>query len=409
MRGENSPFVPAGTPTSSQHGFPSVKTLGYYQGRDALPRVRGHGALLRLEKSKRVTTPKAFASGSFREHGSQSSLRDALRFVIGSGAANPKTSAMAQTVAIVGAGVSGLTCAVVFAEHGHRTAIFAEQIGPGTTSAAAAAIWYPYDAGTSEQTIAWALETYHTLVDLAHAARSGVSMLELRKFSRTGKIEIPKWALPLGARRLRSEIPPAFVSGFALTVPLMDTTIYLDYLARRFRDAGGEIHPNRRLAKLEEVDPGFDLVINCTGIGARTLVQDSDLEPHRGQVAIMPKIDLPHAVVCDDSPLMYAIPRTNDCVFGGTNQLTDNCHADPAATANIVAECSRVLEIKKPDVLGERVGLRPFRRSGIRVERAQLCDGRVLIHDYGHGGSGFTFSWGCAGAVAAIATAESGK
>jgi D-amino-acid oxidase len=74
-----------------------------------------------------------------------------------------------------------------------------------------------------------------------------------------------------------------------------------------------------------------------------------------------------------------------------------------------VAECSRVLEIKKPDVLGERVGLRPFRRSGIRVERAQLCDGRVLIHDYGHGGSGFTFSWGCAGAVAAIATAESGK
>jgi D-amino-acid oxidase len=189
----------------------------------------------------------------------------------------------------------------------------------------------------------------------------------------------------------------------------MDTTIYLDYLARRFRDAGGQIHPNRCFAKLEEVDPGFDLVINCTGIGARMLGQDSDLEPHRGQVAIMPKINLPHAVVCDDSPLMYAIPRTKDCVFGGTNQLSENCDVDPTATANIVAECSRVLEIKKPGVLGESVGLRPFRRSGVRVERAQLCDGRVLIHDYGHGGSGFTSSWGCAEAVAAIATAESGK
>jgi D-amino-acid oxidase len=163
--------------------------------------------------------------------------------MVGSVKTSPKTFAMAQTVAIVGAGVSGLTCAVVFAERGYRTAIFAEQIGPGTTSAAAAAIWYPYDAGPSDQPIAWALETYHALLDLARDPRSGVSMIELRTFSRSGEIEIPEWALPLGARRLRSssEIPTAFASGFAINVPLMDTTIYLDYLARRSGDAGGEI------------------------------------------------------------------------------------------------------------------------------------------------------------------------
>jgi len=56
---------------------------------------------------------------------------------------------MTQMVAVVGAGVSGLTCAVVFAERGHRTAILAEKIGPGTTSSAAAAVWYPYDTGPS--------------------------------------------------------------------------------------------------------------------------------------------------------------------------------------------------------------------------------------------------------------------
>ena len=44
-----------------------------------------------------------------------------------------------------------------------------------------------------------------------------------------------------------SEIPAAFASGFALNVPLMDTTIYLDYLARRFGEAGGEIHSNTKL------------------------------------------------------------------------------------------------------------------------------------------------------------------
>jgi len=313
---------------------------------------------------------------------------------------------MTKSVAIAGAGVSGLTCAVVFAERGYRTAIFAVQMGSGTTSAAAGAIWYPYDAGPSDTTIGWALETYRALLDLTRDPRSGVSLIEQRTFSRTSKIEIPEWALPLGARELTSEIPAAFRSGFALNVPLTDTTIYLDYLARRFREAGGEIHLNKRFDQLEEVDPSFDLVINCAGIGARTLAPDPELESHRGQVALVSKFNLPYAVVCDDPPLMYAIPRANDCVLGGTNEVSDNLQPDPSATARIVAECSRVLDRELPPVLGERVGLRPFRRSGVRVERAQLRDGRVVIHDYGHGGSGFTFSWGCAEAVAALATSD---
>ncbi len=312
-------------------------------------------------------------------------------------------SDVAKSVAIVGAGVSGLTSGVLLAERGDRVSIFAREIGQHTTSAVAAAMWFPYDAGPSDQAITWALETYRVLLDLSRDPISGVSIIELRQFSSTGEIEIPEWALPLGAQRIQSEIPAAFVSGFALNVPLMDTTLYLDYLSQRFREAGGEIHPRQSFAKLEEIDPAFDLVINCTGIGARTLVHDSDLEPHRGQVVIVPKIDLPYAVVCDGPPLMYAIPRLRDCVFGGTNQLSADCTVDPVATAQIVNECIRVLNREQPDVLAERVGFRPFRRSGVRVERAQLLDGRTLIHNYGHGGSGFTLSWGGAEAVARIA------
>jgi D-amino-acid oxidase len=193
------------------------------------------------------------------------------------------------------------------------------------------------------------------------------------------------------------------VSGFALNVPVMDTTIYLDYLAARFGRAGGDIHPGKNFTNLEEIDPAFELIVNCTGIGARKLVQDSELEPHRGQVAIVAKMDRPYAVVCDDSPLMYAIPRPNDCVFGGTNELSDDRTIDPAVTAFIVAECSRVLELDEPAVLRERVGLRPFRRSGVRLEHEQLRDGRPVIHNYGHGGSGFTLSWGCAQTVLELA------
>jgi glycerol-3-phosphate dehydrogenase len=146
----------------------------------------------------------------------------------------------------------------------------------------------------------------------------------------------------------------------------MDTTIYLDYLANRFVAAGGSIAANVHFNKLEEVDRKFDLVINCAGIGARDLVQDVNLEPHRGQVVIVPKIEnLSCAIVCDNAPLMYAIPRRNDCVFGGTNEISDTLASEPATTARIVAECSRVLKIEKPRVLAERVGLRPFRRLGV--------------------------------------------
>jgi D-amino-acid oxidase len=335
---------------------------------------------------------------------------------------------MAKSVAVIGAGVSGLTCGVLFAEGGLSVKIFAGQIGARTTSGAAAALWFPYDAEPADKVIPWALATYSVLVDLADDIRSaegqeddrlkrsglenGVSMIELRQYCRTGKIEIPDWAAPFvipskrasPARTEGSLNISVFESGFSLRVPLMDTTIYLDFLVDRFQKAGGEIKGAVRFDNLEDVDPRFDLIVNCAGIGARELARDADLEPHRGQVAIVPKPDnLNCAIVCDDAPLMYAIPRTDDCVFGGTNQVSDDLNPDPKTTKAIVAECARVLKIDSPPVLRERVGLRPFRKSGVRLEREKLSDGRTVIHNYGHGGSGFTLSWGCAQAVFGLA------
>lgn len=380
------------------------------------------------------------------------------KFADGS-AIHPYHLGMARNVGIIGAGVAGLTCGVVFAERGYHTAIFAKDIGQQTTSSVAAAVWFPYHVEPAERVIPLALETYQVLLELARFPESGVSIIESRQFLRTSEIEIPKWAIPLGASVITSEVeneaagevatgtgrseaertsreriksrcaafkvcprdpstPPAyagsaqddhcFVSGFSLRVPLMDTTIYLDYLAARFHKGGGEIHASVRLGKIEDVDAEFDLVINCAGIGARELVRDADLEPHRGQVAIVPKVEgLSAAIVCDDAPLMYAIPRANDCVFGGTNDLSNNLAADPATTQQIVAECSRVLNIDKPPVIAERVGLRPFRKSGVRLERNRLADGRTVIHNYGHGGAGFTLSWACAREVRELAVSSS--
>ena len=81
----------------------------------------------------------------------------------------------------------------------------------------------------------------------------------------------------------------------------MDTTIYLDYLAGRFRKAGVELHDHHWFHTLEEVSSNHDLVVNCTGIGAKALVPDTEVEPHRGQVGRDREArGFAHAIVCDD-------------------------------------------------------------------------------------------------------------
>lgn len=311
---------------------------------------------------------------------------------------------MKSNVAIIGAGVSGLTCAAVLAENGFQPSIFAEQTGDETNSAAAAAMWYPYDVGPEAAVVPWALVGYGRFVELARNADSGVSLIELRTFSRLGPISPPPWAQPLAPQPIAGhELPAAFVSGFSLRVPLIETTKYLGYLRDRVTKAGVSITGGIHIENLAATDPRFDLIVDCAGIGARELVPDAALEPHRGQVAIVDKIDLPYAVVCDDAPLMYAIPRSNDCVFGGTNEVSADRTVDASATAAIISECERVLGVAAPRLIQERVGLRPCRKTGVRLELEQLADGRRVVHNYGHGGAGFTLSWGCAQTVLEMA------
>jgi D-amino-acid oxidase len=254
--------------------------------------------------------------------------------------------------------------------------------------------------------VPWALASYHRFLELARDPQTGVSLTELRVFSRLGPINPPDWAQSFATRPLvNGEIPAAFASGFSIHVPLIETGKYLAWLASRLTNIGGSMSGGISFAKLEDVDPTFDLIVNCAGIGARELVPDSEMEPHRGQVAIVAKFDLPYAIVCDDPPLLYAIPRSNDCVFGGTNDVSDDRLPDPRTTAKIIAECERVLGRAAPPLVRERVGLRPGRRSGVRVAAERLRDGRAVFHNYGHGGSGFTLSWGCAEAALELATA----
>jgi D-amino-acid oxidase len=269
-------------------------------------------------------------------------------------------------ISIAGAGVAGLTCGVVLAEKGHEVTIVASEIG--VTSRAAAAIWFPYDCAPEERVSAWALVTFRRLLELAREHDSGVLLVEFRCLD----IPLPEWISALGK------------------LPLMETPKYLDYLRKRFR---GDLRLGVTLRSFDEL--AGDVVVNCTGVGARMLANDDAVEPHRGQVLIVNKFDLPAALVHETS-LAYAIPRTNDCILGGTNDESADLEPNAEDTAKILAICREYLGVAGR-VREVKVGLRPFRRSGVRLE----AEGRV-IHNYGHGGSGFTVSWGCAEEVAAL-------
>ena len=80
---------------------------------------------------------------------------------------------MNQRIAIIGAGVSGLTCGCLLAEAGYDTTIFAEETGLHTTSGAAGAIWFPYDVEPLEAALDWALQTFKTLQQLSSDPSTG--------------------------------------------------------------------------------------------------------------------------------------------------------------------------------------------------------------------------------------------
>lgn len=50
-------------------------------------------------------------------------------------------------------------------------------------------------------------------------------------------------------------------------------------------------------------------------------------------------------------------------------------------------------KISKEDVIGTNVGIRPFRKTGIRIE-AECVEDKLIIHNYGYGGSGLTLAFG---------------
>ncbi len=300
---------------------------------------------------------------------------------------------MSLDVIVVGAGVSGLTSAVCLAEAGHRVVVRTAAPSGDTTSAVAGALWEPYLVEAGGRVWDWCRVTLEELNALS--PDEGVRQVSGIEASRT-PIDLPAWGDMVGLERC-DQLPDGYVDGYRFTAPLVDMPVYLGYLERRLRGAGGEIEV-RPVGSFAELSA--DVVVNCAGMAARDLVPDPELVPVRGQVVLVENPGVTEFFAStDDQKLLYILPHPDRVVLGGVaEEGAWSLEPDPATAEAIIARCTAVEpRLAGARVLGHRVGLRPVRPT-IRVEREP--DG--LIHNYGHGGAGITVSWGCARDVAAL-------
>lgn len=302
---------------------------------------------------------------------------------------------------IIGSGVSGLTCGIRLLEEGYDVRIVAYSVPPETTSNVAPAYWYPYKVSPPEKVLKWASVSYGKFLELSELPGSGIFIFELLKiFDR--KMEEPFWkdAVNRFRRAREDELPDGYVDGFVAEVPRMETPIYMRYLTDKFAGLGGEVEKlDRELDTVEDVAHRSRLIINCSGLGAGKLFRDEKVFPIRGQLVRTTNPGLTRCVNDEAGPLAlsYIVPRSSDCLLGGTAEENNwSLEVDPETADEILRKC-RILEPKLKDaqVLEHRVGLRPG-RTEVRLELEHFSDECAVIHNYGHGGGGFTLSWGCA-------------
>jgi D-amino-acid oxidase len=312
----------------------------------------------------------------------------------------------ALQVVVVGAGISGLTTAISLLEAGHGVQIVAAEPSATTTSALAAAVWFPTHVGPWERVLRWGEDTYDVLAIHAEMDVPGVVMRESLGLYRQPPGE-PEWAAAVGGVRVADadELPPGYRYGLRFAVPLAEMPIYLPWLVARVRELGGEF-TQQHVQSLHEVGGGADLVVNCAGLGARELIGDRAVHPVRGQIVRVTNPGLTMSVRDEQHPggRAYVHPRQNDCILGGTlDEGRWDTTVDMAVGAAIIERCwDLVPALRDARVLEHVVGLRPG-RSTVRLEEdEQLSSGARVIHNYGHGGAGVTLSWGCAREVTTL-------
>lgn len=272
---------------------------------------------------------------------------------------------------------------------------------PNTTSDVAAGIFKwgvksppGSDAGQSER---WALQSWSWFNNLLKEGPSvaGVSKIPAFFFSSHNEDQVEssitkklcKVYRKCTEKELNLPQPSGkYKHGIYVHTLQMDTGIYLPYLTKRFKAAGGSI---KKFRVESLVDLPGDVIVNCAGLGARSLAGDKELVPLRGQVI---RVRAPWIKTCFFADDTYVIPGQNWVTVGGTLQYNDwMTEPEPNDSARIWSRAVAAFPcLAEAEIIGDMVGLRPHRNHPrIEIEKKS---GRFVVHNYGHSGWGIMAS-----------------
>ena len=309
-----------------------------------------------------------------------------------------KPQPLRGSAGVIGAGVIGLTTAIVAQEAGYQVTIYADKTTMETTSAKAAASFKPTILERQHLEGRVLAPSWDRFEQIARDAPDAGVRMHVHWEASSTPFAAPWYLYVMRNPTYHEEpdVPGGYPYGWRYETFFVDTAVFLPWLVDRFKAHGGAFAPRRGYTSLHEVATlPHDVVFNCTGLGARTLCADANVIPVRGQIAIVgPRPDLDWSIKHD---AFYIYPRTYDTVLGGTSEANvwDERPESSAIEALVQANQRIMPELKASDVVRTYAGLRPYRVHGLRIE-AEAIDGTLVVHNYGHGGAGITLSWGSA-------------
>jgi len=287
----------------------------------------------------------------------------------------------------------GLTSGLVLQERGHVVDIWAKDLPPNTTSNKAGAYWFPYNIGPVSRVEKWAQDTYSYYSQvLQHDPQAACSPIPFVDFHNDDDgHHRPRFyeSFVNGSRAgRREETAPGFTSSTVFETFSIDVDACLTYYVSKFRGRGGRI-TRREVKQIDEAFGEYDIVVNCTGLGARDLFNDQTLYAARGQTLLVRHNGHPCVSSVHNESVTYIIPRGDSIVLGGTFQKgNESVLVSEADTADIIHRCAAIhpsFQRERLEIVSEKVGLRPCRPE-VRLETETFHLGKkAVIHNYGHG------------------------
>jgi D-amino-acid oxidase len=237
-----------------------------------------------------------------------------------------------KQIAVLGCGVVGLSTARLLQQTGKEVTIYAKALPPETTSNSAGGLWLPYslfdpDRETPQfhEQFLQSLRFSYTYFQQFAGDDYSVHWLPTyvmsdEPFSQNAKGPFPQvFPESRDLQPAEHKFPYHYVRQFRTM--LIEPHPYLRALLRDFHLAGGtvalqEFHNMAEIATLPQ-----QVVVNCTGLGARDLCSDVELVPIKGQLTfLLPQPEINYIVLAGD---LYMFPRADGIVLGGTHVRGD--------------------------------------------------------------------------------------